>query len=135
MRSTERVVDIEILAGNEALHESRIIRRLAGIESQVVQKFHPRSELRQTAAHRFHGVLRIRSTLRSTEMGAGRDGGTTTGEPLDRGERGTDAEIVNDLAVGDRDVEVGAQQDSPTIDVAEVLEGGNAHGSVTTWRP
>ena len=54
--------------------------------------------------------LRIGFALRATEMRAAHDLAVPFAEPCDRRERGGDAQIVLDLAVAHRRVEVGAEQ-------------------------
>ena len=53
-------------------------------------------------------------------------------QPLDGGQRGADAQVVGDLAVVRGDVEVGPEQDPRAVDVAEVLQRGDAHRSAVT---
>ena len=48
-------------------------------------------------------------------------------QPLDRRERGSDAEVVGDLAAVERHVEVGAHQDALPVDVGQVFEKGELH--------
>ena len=46
-------------------------------------------------------------------------------EPRERGHRGADAHVVGDRAgVVERDVEVGAHEHVPAVDVTEVFEDG-----------
>ena len=133
VRGAECIVDIEVLTSDEGLHERRIVGGLTRVEAQVVEQFHTRGQLGEPTANWLDRVPRIGSALGPTEVRAGRDGGTTTGEPFDGRQRRTDAEVVDDLAMRDRHVEVGAQQDATTGDVAEVLEVGDAHRAGTTW--
>ena len=85
VRRTEGVVDVQIVAGDETVDERRVVRGLAGIEAQVVEKFHTRSELGQALANRFDGESRIRCALRTTQMGAGGDRRTVLDQPVDGG--------------------------------------------------
>ena len=71
---------------------------------------------------------------------AGDDLRVAPGEPLDRREGGPDPEVVGDLAVVERDVEVGADQDPlprESIEFGlEILERGDvAHRVFATFAP
>ena len=86
---------------------------------------------RQTTSmstHGIHAVLRIRLPLRPAEVRGGHDCRTSLEQPVDRGQRRADAEVVGDLAVLHRNVEVGTNQHALAADVAEVGERGDAAG-------
>ena len=125
VRRAEGVVHVQVLAVDQLLHERRVVGLFARIEAQVLEQLDAGRQLGQHLAHRLHRVLRIGLALRATEVGARRDRGAPLGQPLDGGQRGADAEVVDDSAVANRDVEVGAKQDSATGDVAEVLQNGD----------
>ena len=56
-------------------------------------------------------------------------------QPLERGQRGPDAEVVGDLLAVQRHVEVGAHQHPLAVDRREVLEQRQLHAPVTArWR-
>ena len=108
MGCAERVVDVEVLPLHELLHEGGITRFLPRVEPEVLEQLDARCELGEASAHRCHRPSVVGLPLRPAEMTARGDRGTATDEPLDRRERGSDAQIVGDLAVLERDVEVGA---------------------------
>jgi hypothetical protein len=56
-------------------------------------------------------------------------------QPLDRGERGANAEIVGDLAVLEGDVEVGAYQHALAINRREVFEMRERHSRYFSLAP
>ena len=109
MRGAERVVDVEVLPLHEALHEGGVTRFLPGVEPQVLEQFDPWGELGESRADRCHRPPLVGLPLRPAEVAARGDRGAVAGEPLDRRERGSNAQIVRDLAVFEWHVEVGTQ--------------------------
>src|SRR5207248_1141965 len=77
-------------------------------------------------AHGVDGVLRVLFALRPAQMAARGDLRAALSEPLDRRQGGADAEVVRDLAVAQRHVEVGAQQHALALGVGQVFEKGKA---------
>ena len=72
----------------------------------------------------------VRAALRPAEMGEQDDLGALVGELEDGRRDALDAGRVGDLAVGDRHVEVDADQHALALDVADVverLESGHRH--------
>ena len=105
------------------------VRGLARVEAQVLQELDTRRQLGEASSHRAHRVLRVRLALGPAEVARAHDVGATLGEPLDGRQRRADAEVVGDTTIGtltvEGHVEVGAHEDAPTTDVAEILQGGN----------
>ena len=64
-------------------------------------------------------------------MPARHDRGTVLREPLDRGDGRDDAQLVGDGTVGQRHVEVGADQDAQIAYVSEVLQAREVSRHVT----
>jgi hypothetical protein len=100
---------------------------LARVEPQVLEQLDTRSQLGQAGPDRVHRVLRVGCALRAAQVAARGDRRTPLLEPLDGGQRGADAQVVADLAVAQRDVEVGPQQDALAVEVAEVFELWDRH--------
>ena len=109
---------------------------LARVEPQVLEQLHPRYQLRQPGAYGVHRIPRVGSALGAAQVTArGNGGDTVVPQPLDRGQRGADAQVVVDAAVGDGDVEVGTEEDPPAVWIGQVLELGDAQPvRVTCWR-
>ncbi len=127
MSGAERVVDVEVLPFDEVLHEGGIARFLPRVEPQVLEQLDAGGELREPSADGRHRPPLVGLPLRPAEMAACGDRGAVTSEPLDGRQRGSDAQIVGDLAVFERHVEVGAQQHAPPGDVGQIFEKGELH--------
>jgi hypothetical protein len=108
VRCTKRVVDVKVLISDEFLHERRVIGGLAWVETQVVEQFDARCEFSETTTNWLHRILRIGSTLRTTEMRARGNGCAARRQILDRGKCSTNTEVVDDLTIGDRHIEISA---------------------------
>ena len=123
----EGVVDVEILALAQPVDEGRVVAFLARVEPQVFHELHAGSQFGQPLANRCHRILGIRLALGPTEVAARGDGGPAFEQPLDRGDRSPDTQVVLDGAVlADRDVEVGPQEDPPASRVGQVLKLRNS---------
>ena len=126
VRRAERIVDVGVEALHQLGHEVVTVGLFARIEPEVLEQLHAGGELRQTGPHRGHRILRIRLSLRATEMTGAHHGGTARREPLDGGQRRLDAEIVGDGAGVvrplHRHVEIGANQDALSRHIAEVFQ-------------
>ena len=135
VRRPERVVHVQVVTGHQTLHERRVVGGLPRVEAEVVEQLHTRCELGEARPHRLHRERRVRGTLRPAEVRARRHPRAPGGQPLDRRQRGPDAEVVGDDAVTDGHVEVGPEQDRPPLDVAEVLELRNSelHVGLSGW--
>ena len=134
MRRAERIVDVAVDAVDEWRNERRIVGCLTRIEAEVLEQLDARRELFEPDAHRIHRELGVRLALRATEVAGGDHRGTALGEPLDGRERRPDPEVVDDHAVVERHVEVGADEDPFAVETSErrleVLQrrdGGVAH--------
>ncbi len=127
MRGAERVVDVHVLSCDQPLDELRVARLLAGIEAQVLEQLDVGRELCEPRADRSHRVPLVGFALRTTEVAARRDVRAVLGEPLDRRERGSDAQVVDDLAVLEGHVEVRAEQDPLAAQVRKVFEERELH--------
>ena len=125
MCRTEGVVDVGIDAIDQLGDECGIVALLPRVEPQVLEQLDTGCQLTQTGAHCVHRVLRVRLALGPAEVAGGDHGGAALGEPVDRGERGADAEVVGDLAVLHRNVEIGANEHPLTAQVAQVGQRGH----------
>ena len=130
VRRTEGVVDVAVDALDEAAHEGVVVALLARVEAQVLEQLDAGGELGQAGAYRVHGVLRVGRALGPAEVAGRDDAGAALLQPLQRRQGGADAEVVGDLAAGERHVEVGADEDPLAVERPEarleVLEGRDA---------
>jgi hypothetical protein len=131
----EGVVDVEVHALAQLVDEGRVVGLLACVEPQVLQQRDAGSQFRQPGTHRLHGVLRVGCALGPSQMAARDDLRAPIPEPRDGGHCRPDAQVVVDAAVGDGDVEVGAQQDSLAPRVGQVLELRDPHYEDELARP
>jgi hypothetical protein len=109
--SAEGVVDVEVEAPDQLGDEVRVVGLLTGVEAEVLHELHAGGELLEPLTDGSHGVLLIGLALGPAEVAADGDVGAPRLQPLDRRHRRGDAEVVVDVPVGDRDVEVGPDQD------------------------
>ena len=121
VRGAERIVDVEVVPVRELAREGRVVLRLARVEAGVLEHAQASvgNELAQAALDRRHRVRRpVLLRLRPPEMGADADPGRAAVEQQPQGrQRGPDARVVCDLAVLERDVQVGADQDAASLDL------------------
>ena len=122
VRSTERVVDVGVVAVDELRDECGVVALLPRVEPQVLEQLDAGRELREPRPHGRHRVAVVGLALRPAEVTARGDARAALDEPLDRGQRGADAEVVDDLAVVERHVEVSAQEHALARDVGQVFE-------------
>ena len=106
--------------------ELRIVALLARVESQVLEQLDAGRQLGESLPDRLHRILRVGLALRPTEVRGTHNMRAATGEPLDRRQRGADAEIVDDLAVVDGHIEIGTDQHSLAGHITEIGERGDA---------
>ncbi len=141
MRGPERVVDVDVGVRGEGRGEGRIVGLLLGVEAEVLEHEHlarsealdrvlgadpervagdrhvPPHELGQDLADRPEAEPVLDLAVRPAEV-AGEDHRRPGVEERDDGrDRGTDARVVGDPAVGQRDVEVDADEDPFAGDV------------------
>ena len=118
----------------------RVLRqalRLAGYDD-----VHHTTDPREALAHRFDAELGVGRTLGASQVGATCDRCATLEQPLERGQRGTDTQVIADALhptdpVLDGDVEIDSDQDRLSRNVGQVLEFWHAelHGFVSPgWR-
>jgi hypothetical protein len=91
VRGPEGVVDVGVVALDQAGDEGGIVCPLARVEAQVFQQLDARGQLGQAGPHRFHGEPRVGLALGPAEVAAGGDLGAGTLEPFDGGQGGPDA--------------------------------------------
>ena len=103
-------------------HELGAVALLTGIEPEVLHQLDTGSQLGKPLANGLDRVLRIGLALGTAEVAGTHHRRTALGQPLNRGQRGTDPEVVGDLSVFDRDVEVGAHEHPLAVHIAEVVE-------------
>jgi len=84
-------------------------------------------QLAEAPRDRLQRVARLGLALRSAEVGDHDDPGTGVGELLDRGHAGAHPTVVGDRGAVERDVEVRADQDPSSAELAQGLEAGR-HG-------
>ena len=147
MGCTEGLVHVHISEFGQIGAKRRVALGLAGLEAQVLEhqdiagrggrheRLHTGAgdggrqedleieQLAETLGHRRHRVAGIGLPLRSAEMPARDDDRVTVAQPLDRGERGGDAEVVVDVPVGHGNVEVDAHERPRARERAEGLRG------------
>ncbi len=127
VRGAEGVVDVGVLAGDEAVDERLRVRLLARVEAEVVEQLDAGHEFGQAGAHRGEVVAGVGRALRPAEVGADRDVGAVVEQPLQGRDAGADAEVVRDdpravRAVGEGDVQVGPDEDPLAVEREQVLE-------------
>ena len=92
-------------------HEGRVVALLTRVEPEVLQQLDARRQLGQALAHRRHRVLRVRAGPSAARGGCRpRPCAPCSCSQRDRGQRGADAEVVDDAPVLQRHVEVGADE-------------------------
>ncbi len=106
-------------------HELGAVALLTGIEPEVLHQLDTGSQLGKPLANGLDRVLRIGLPLGTAEVAGAHHRRAALGSH-DRGQRGTDPEVVGDLSVVDRDVEVGAHEHPLAVHVAEVVERRDA---------
>ena len=72
MNASKGVVDVQVLTGHKMVYEGRVVRFLAGIESQVVEQCDTWRQLSQSGPDGPHIEPSIEPSLGSSEVGAGR---------------------------------------------------------------
>ncbi len=137
MRGAEGVVDVRVGERAVALRELRVVLRLAGVETDVLEqddvvvghlvelRREPdvlAQQLLQAVADGPQRQLRVRA-LRPPEMAGQDEPRAPLAQRAERGQRGTDPRVVGDLRAVERDVEVDPDEDPFTGDVAQVGEG------------
>ena len=146
MRRTERLVHVVVGELRQIRRERGIILCFAALEAQVLQHDEvPRFEaadvwldrgahhawregnvlseqLAQARGDGRHRVLRVGRPLGPPEVSGHDDGGILRAQPLERRERGRDAQVVGDGAVLERNVEVDPHEDASPALEREVLE-------------
>ena len=123
VRRAERVVHVEVLALDQLLHERRVVGLLARVEAQVLEQLDAGRQLGQHAC----GPGSIEYFGSGLPFGRPRwVHAVTVGALLGSHSMvGSAARMRKSSTIApsrDRDVEVGAEQDPATVDVAEVLE-------------
>ena len=138
---SEGVVHVGVLALYELEHELRVVPLLTRRETQVFEQVNSIDQLVEPRLHRAEAELGVGLPLRSPEMGASGDVGSSIAEPREGGQGRPHPEVVGDetLAVGglaDRDVEVDPDEDVLALEVPEILEKRDSpdHGSLVMRR-
>jgi hypothetical protein len=141
VRRAERVVDVDVGERCELSRESGVVGLLARIEAHVLQHQHltghhaldgllclgsdggvdegdvPAEEPLQHTPDRPERVLRFRLTLGAAEVAHEDHLGVVVDQVADGRQRGADARVVGDGAVGERHVEVDAHEHALPVDV------------------
>ena len=158
VRRPERVVDVDVGVGREGRGEGRVVRLFLGVEAEVLEHQHlarpealdrvlgpdpervagdrdvPAHQLGQDLPDRPQAQPVLDLAIRTPEMARQDDRGPRVEEQVDRRDGGPDARIVGDPAVGQRDVEVDANEDPFAGDV-RVADGELVHrGQAVTGR-
>jgi len=134
--SAEGVVDEEISVGGELGGEVLVVLLLLGVEADVLEENNVTvlhfshclsdrdtnairdkgdglaEELSEARGDGREGVLGLVSTLGAAQVGREEDLGTLGGQVLDGGDGTTDAGIISDLSLLERNVEVGTNENS-----------------------
>jgi hypothetical protein len=124
MGTPERVINIEILAGDESIDESRIVGFLPRIESEVIQKDDARRKLGQPGPDRTHVEGGVGLPSGSSEVRACGHLSPSIDQPAQRGQRGPDALVIGDLPTGHRNIEITPNEDVAPRHLRQVLEFG-----------
>ena len=94
VRRAERLVHVGVIAPDHALHEGGVVRLLARVEPQVVGERHARAEGVEPPAHGVHLPPWVALPRRPAQVRRRGHLGAVVEEPLQRRERGGDAEVV-----------------------------------------
>ncbi len=151
VRRPERVVDVDVGVGRELRGELRVVGLFLGVEPEVLEQQQlPRSQAlegilgaepervprhRDVATQQFGEALADgpqaqavgHLAVRPAEVARQDHPGTLLDEQQDGRDRGPDPRVIGDLAVGQRDVEVDADEDAFAGDVG-VADGELVHG-------
>ena len=151
----ERVVDVVVGEIGEAHRERAIVRLLPRVEAEVLEQDHPAGfereslarlldlgtedavrrhvlhhaseQLRQQFGDRAEAQGFVHPAMWPTEVRRGHDRRAPLEELGERRHARSDPGVVGDHAVGERDVQIQADEDAPSRDVAEVVERSEAH--------
>jgi hypothetical protein len=153
VRGAERLVHVDVAELREVRAERGVVLGLPRLEAQVLehhdvararrrdQRLDARpddrgrerdvgaEQLAQARRDRCHRVLRVDDALRATEVAGDDHHRALRAQPVDRRQRGRDAEVVLHHAVSQRHVEVDAHQCPLPLLQGQVLQLGQLHGS------
>jgi hypothetical protein len=139
VRRAERIVDVHVAELAQVRGEAGLVGLLTGIEPQVLDhhdvagtealcaadRTEPRDlgrqldfgveQLAQPPRDGRERVSRINLALGASEMRAQHDRRAALAQPQERRKRRGDAQVIVDLAVAQRDVEIGAHQDTRAL--------------------
>ena len=137
---SEGLVHVGVEAGDEPLHEGRVVRLLARVEAQVLRQLHAGAEGLQPLADRVHLPAGIRRAARPPEMRGGHHVGTLVLQPAQGRQRGGDAEVVGHRGPAaypdvQRHVEVDPHQHAPALQRGEVPQERDAAEGVHQRQP
>lgn len=106
------VLDDGDLAGLQTVH--RVVG--GGADGVLGERDRLAEELGEALGGRQQRERRVRCSLGAAQVGGDDHLGASVGQGLDGGQDGADAAVVGDLAVGERHVEVGADEDPLALD-------------------
>ena len=125
----EGVVHVQVEALDQLVDEGGVVGLLARVEAEVLEQLDARRQLGQPLPHRRHRVALVGLALGPAEVGAGHDGRPVLLQPLDRGQGGPNPQVVVDLPVRDRNIEVGAEKDPLPRGIRQVFQRGDVQGA------
>ena len=114
------------LARNEGVHKCSVVRGFARMKAKVLHHLHARRGCGEPFGYRSEREALVGSSRRSAQVRARRDRRTPFGQPRQRRQCRTDAQVVGDLTAtvrtfAQRHVEVAAHEDAAAVEPAELL--------------
>ena len=154
MGGAERVVHVDVGELGEQAGEARIVRLLAGIESQVLEhrdvagtetpdridrlglvrhaegpdRGPPGEQPRERVRDDPRAQVILRDAVRPAEVRRHHQCGSPRPELVDRWDRGDDPAVVRDRAVRERHVEIDPEEQPSPADVPQLVERAEATG-------
>ena len=126
MRRTEGVVHVEVGLAGELAGEFPIVARLLRVEAGVLEHANPlvREPLAQRVPHRSHRERHVRPFGPAEVRADDHLGRVALEEQLEGRQRGPDPRVVGDLAILERDVQVGADEHALPGDLRVATDRG-----------
>ena len=134
MRGTKRIVDVQVVTGDQFIDEIGVVGGFPRGEPQVLPQGHARCQLGQAGTNRRHIEGRIRRTLGASQVGHSGHLRPARRQPLQRGQRRTNAVVIGDFAVAKRHVEIATHQHGSALNRGEILQNRDAVGHVDSAR-
>ena len=124
-KPSRSLASFEVSAASNRTFSSRTTRGPSGTVDEVGSKpYGFTEELAEPLSHRRQGVLRVGLAAWTAEVGEHDQAGSGGQQVLQGREAGADPAVVGDPRAVERDVEVGAHQDSLAVEVPQRVDPG-----------